>query len=390
MAMIRVPPGTIPKAQARDYLREHYQREQLGLNRKKALDIFEDLEKDPAIKELLGRSRNENNPGRFSRKLVEPPQEPKEEQENLYKNPPQAEKIAFSNRRPSGYWGKDPEWQKLSSYEKAAAMALLEADSKGGKIDVTSARNALGAMINRADKEGEDLGEHVSRKIYQPTIEPLQYSRLQDIMKRPEFQAMTSLAEKRDRGEVDDWVQGATHFLAKPEVMLGLEAEDPKKYRSWRKWTGFDESTGRYSNEVMADNSHVFLAPEGRHTANRAPMAREWTGEMDSAAPTASQSFQPTTAAGAAIGTASETTLGSLFGGGRKKNKFSSNPIPLPAGIDQMVPIQPVEDQSEFGMPPPPPRTPPHLPVPAQLPGARQQRLGAPSLISQYLRPTSR
>ena len=38
----------------------------------------------------------------------------------------------------------------LRARARAAAMALLEADSRSGQIDMSSATNALGAMLNRA------------------------------------------------------------------------------------------------------------------------------------------------------------------------------------------------------------------------------------------------
>lgn len=165
------------------------------------------------------------------------------------------------------YWGDNPAWQKLSPAQRAAAMALLEADNRGGKINVEDAKNALGAMINRADKSNEDLGDHVSRKIYQPTIEDAQFARLPKILQSPEFQELTSLANARLVGATPDWVEGATHFLAPEKTMLGLEAAEPNKYKSWRQWTGFDPATEQYSKVVMRDGSHAFLAPEGKHSA---------------------------------------------------------------------------------------------------------------------------
>lgn len=170
------------------------------------------------------------------------------------------------------YWGDSPEWQRLNSLEKAAAMALLEADNRGGKVDLDSARNALGAMINRADKEGQDLGQHVSGKIYQPTIEDAQRARLPRILASPEFTQLQELAKARLSGAEPDWVNGATHFLAPEKTMLALEAQDPGKYKNWgprgRNWTGYDPDTGEYKGVVMRDASHAFLAPEGTHSAN--------------------------------------------------------------------------------------------------------------------------
>lgn len=158
------------------------------------------------------------------------------------------------------YWGNDdPTWQRLTGPQRAAAMALLEAEVGQGGIDATSARNALGAIINRAESEGQPLSDHVSRRIYQPIIEDNQRSRLQSILQSPEFQELSTLAERRASGEVPDWVGGADHYLAPPQTMLALEAKDPRKYRSWRNWTQFDPETNQYGNVVMTDKSHHFL-----------------------------------------------------------------------------------------------------------------------------------
>lgn len=268
MPLRRVEQGTIPR---RDHLYEYYQEERRALLHERA-------------RRLSNESIREPNPGagRFAQpRILRKP----EEYENIQRGEIKKQDIAvrsepsearFSGPSPTGYWGKDPAWRQLSSYEKAAAMALLEADATGGRPDFSSARNVLGAMINRADKMGEDLGDHVSKKIYQPTIEPAQYRRLQTIVQAPEFERLTRLAEARDTGQVDDWVDGATHFLAHEPVMEGLREEDPRKYKSWVGWTGYDKGGGKYSNPdgspVMRDRSHAFLAPEGRHTAQRGPL----------------------------------------------------------------------------------------------------------------------
>jgi hypothetical protein len=165
------------------------------------------------------------------------------------------------------YWGNNPEWTRLSSREKAAAMAALEADLVGGKIDIDSARNALGAMINRAARDGVDIGEHVSGKIYQPTIEPAQFQRLRQVLGSPEHRQLMELYDGRTSGREPDWVQGATHFLAPERTMLALEAREPNKYRSWRKWTKYDDAKGEYAGVTLRDRSHAFLAPEGAFSA---------------------------------------------------------------------------------------------------------------------------
>lgn len=163
----------------------------------------------------------------------------------------------------------DPRWQGLSPYERAAAMALMEADG----ADPDAARNALGAMINRATRGGVDLGEHVSQPIYQPAIEPAQQARLERILGMDAFRDLSGWAERRAQGLEPDPVQGATHFLAPESVMLALEAREPRKYRSWRSWTGFDPEAGSYRDVIMRDDSHAFLAPEGRFSAPFQPVA---------------------------------------------------------------------------------------------------------------------
>lgn len=166
------------------------------------------------------------------------------------------------------YWASSNQfWRNLDPASKAAAMALMEADLKGGKIDVDSARNALGAMINRAARDGVDIGEHVSGKIYQPTIEDAQLARLPKLVGSPEHQALVQAYNDRISGKAADWVNGATHFLAPESAMLALEEGNPNKYRSWREWTGYDDKTGAYKGVTFRDGSHAFLAPEGTYSA---------------------------------------------------------------------------------------------------------------------------
>lgn len=170
----------------------------------------------------------------------------------------------------SGWTASDPRWQSLNAYQKAAAMSLMEADGRN-KDD---ARNALGAMVNRAKMYGTDLGDHVSRSIYQPTIEASQQARLHGILQDKAFPELTGWAERRWGGQEPDPVSGATHFLAHPNVMLKLSGGvrpdgrgsyvgNSTKYRSWPRWTGYNPETNQYRGQVHTDKSHAFLIPAG-------------------------------------------------------------------------------------------------------------------------------
>jgi LAS superfamily LD-carboxypeptidase LdcB len=163
-----------------------------------------------------------------------------------------------AKRQPHGWARTDQRWKSLNQFEKAALMSLMEAG--GGKNSV----NALGAMINRAAKEGEDLGAHVSGKIYQPTWESSQRARMDRLLNSPEFPRLVEWAKRRIAGEEPDPVNGATHFLVHEKTMLALEARNPRKYRSWRKWTKFDPKTGQYGNVMLRDETHAFNAPDGK------------------------------------------------------------------------------------------------------------------------------
>lgn len=216
------------------------------------------------------------------------------------------------------YWGNnDPLWLSLSGPQRAAAMALLEARVGQGGIDVNDARNALGAIINRAQKEGQPLGSHVSKSIYQPIIEDDQRSRLQDIVNSPEFNNLTNLAQKRVSGEIPDWVKGADHYLAPPQIMIDLYNKDPDKYHNWgpfpntkgtpgENWTNYDPETGQYKNVVFSDNSHHFLNLLGDNPESP---------QSQIPIPPATASAPPATT-GKKENPMLETLLASLFGGG--------------------------------------------------------------------------
>ena len=162
----------------------------------------------------------------------------------------------------SGWTDTDQTWNSLTSYQKAALMALMEADGR----DPVAAKNALGAMVNRAAKTGEDIGRHVSQSIYQPTIESSQRARIPSLMQDPRFGELTAWGERRAKGLEPDPVGGATHFLAHEPVMERLRAQDPGKYRSWVNWTGYNRNGGQYENVTTRDPSHAFLALDGGYS----------------------------------------------------------------------------------------------------------------------------
>lgn len=380
MPMKRVPPGTLPKfPKSPDELKQLYDNQRI---RESLGRIIPGVRRDMHLDDLPNRGAD-----KFSPRLLQP-EEPKEEQENLYRKgrrrpidriSTNSEMPDFTGPRPEGFWGRDSSWQQLSSYQKAAAMSLLEADSKQGRINFMDARNAMGAMINRADKEGQDLGDHVSRKIYQPTIEPAQYSRLAAIVQMPQFKALTDLAEQRATGKVGDWVDGATHFLAKPKTMLELEAREPEKYKSWRRWTGYDDATGTYKNEVMADDSHVFLAPEGRHSAGTGGYAPIYGAVAEMSGPPSAPAPISDPSTGAPP-TAELPKMADLFGLPGDKKKPVAAPVNAMADL-QSAPFKmtgleglPEQDDAAFALLPAQQRRAPvpgqpTLPIPRRPPG---------------------
>lgn len=194
----------------------------------------------------------------------------------------------------------NPRWLSLNGYERAAVMALMEAE----KANPDDAKNVLGAIVNRATMEKQDLAQHTSRPIYQPAIERSQEARLDRLLKHPEFRPLTAWAERRAQGQEADPVNGATHFLAPEKTMLSLEAREPQKYKSWRKWTNFDPESSAYRGVIMRDKSHAFLAPDGRPVETApVPSVQDYEGAIDpppSAAAVAVASAAPRAAAPAA------------------------------------------------------------------------------------------
>ena len=213
-------------------------------------------------------------------------------------------------------------------------------------------------MINRSARDRVDLGEHVSQRIYQPTIEDKQFARLSRVIGSPEHRQLTELAQSRLTGQTEDWVQGATHFLAPEKTMLALEAREPMKYRSWRKWTGFNPQTNEYNGVLFRDGSHAFLAPEGAYSAPAQSGAQKLqvaqvdpqTPPSPAPSPSTRTTFQPSVSAGQPHANASVDAglLGSLFSApvsGIPAGTLNSNAeqqTPSPPQAQPEAPVSPV------------------------------------------------
>lgn len=196
-------------------------------------------------------------------------------QDYVYKKPP-----VFSGRYYKGKnWSRDPTWRKLDQFQMVAAMAMLEVSKDGdGAIECFECSvNIVHSIINRAHKEGQTLPQQVSRKIYQPVIEPAQYAALKKYVGTRQHKKLSQIAYDRATGKTSDQVSGATHYLVHPRIMVALHRKQPCKYWSWGpfkcngragvNWTGYNIATKKYRNQVMQDDDHTFLAPEGRHSA---------------------------------------------------------------------------------------------------------------------------
>lgn len=240
------------------------------------------------------------------------------------------------------YWGNNSHWKALPPVERAAAMALLEADQKAGKIDLEAARNVAGAIVNRAAKSGADIGEHVSKKIYQPTIEDAQFARLSKIIGSPEHKQMIDFVQRRMAGEEPDPVGGATHFLARESTMTALQRQNPDKYHNWgpfpnsrgrpgANWTGYDPQTGEYKGVITRDASHAFLAPEGPFSATTNPAATPTAASQPTPAPVASAMPASTQATPvvARPSTTTPTSLAELIG--------NTPTTPAPTSFTEMI-----------------------------------------------------
>jgi hypothetical protein len=158
----------------------------------------------------------------------------------------------------------DPRWQAMAPDQKAAAMALLET----GAENPTDAIHVAGAMVNRAQAEKKDLGQHVGTGIYQPSFDAKAKERFDGVVSSPYMEVVSDWVRRRQSGEYQDPVNGATHFLMPPKAMVKLENDNPSLYKDWgprgSNWTGYDPQANpdMYGYEVFADKSHRFLTPK--------------------------------------------------------------------------------------------------------------------------------
>lgn len=186
----------------------------------------------------------------------------------------------FSGKYFAGkYWGNDQKWRSLGRFQMVAAMAMLEGSkNKNGSLKCFEcSANIVHSIINRAHKDKQSLPDHVSSRVYQPVIEPAQYAALKKIVGSTHHKRLSKMAYNRVKGIDKDRVKGATHYLVHPRVMIALQKREPCKYWNWgpfkcgskpgQNWTGYNAATGRYKNQVLTDQDHTFLAPEGRYVA---------------------------------------------------------------------------------------------------------------------------
>lgn len=177
-------------------------------------------------------------------------------------------------------WGNDKTWLSMDQYQMVAAMAILETKkNKDGSFCIECSKNIVHSIINRASLDNMSLKRSVSSPIYQPVIEPFQYKVLARYVDSQEHKELSHEAYKRHTGQIKDRVNGATHYLVHPRVMVALTKKKPCKYWNWGpfkcngkpgdNWTGYSPSTKRYRNQVLVDSDHAFLAPQGKHSARR-------------------------------------------------------------------------------------------------------------------------
>ena len=136
-------------------------------------------------------------------------------------------------------WRDKPLWKGLDEDRQLALMGMMERDPK----DPDGAYGVMSSVVNRAKHENKSISELLSEKkgskwgTYQPLYESDQYERAQGYLNDPEFKEKADWAADRRRGFNKDVTGGAVNYLAPEATMLGLEAKEPGKYKSWRGWT---------------------------------------------------------------------------------------------------------------------------------------------------------
>lgn len=207
-------------------------------------------------------------------KTAHPKKHPQISIKYLYNIPPKFSGKVYTGKN----WGNDRTWRSMDKYQMVAAMAILETKKqKDGSFCIECSKNIVHSIINRASLDKMSLENSVSSSIYQPVIEPYQYKVLARYVGGRQHKELSHEAYKRHTGQIKDRVNGATHYLVHPRVMVALTKKKPCKYWNWGpfkcngkpgdNWTGYSPSTKRYRNQVLVDSDHAFLAPQGRHSA---------------------------------------------------------------------------------------------------------------------------
>jgi hypothetical protein len=174
---------------------------------------------------------------------------------------PKAAVSGKSGSKPGTWTTTNKTWLGMDEHQRTAAMSLLEVNDVR---DTKAAKNVSAAIVNRARQRGFDLGAHVSSRTYQPTFMSNQESRLEGIVKSPQFNEVLSWVKRYDGGHEADPTNGATHYIAHGPSMAKLSRDNPKlyPYKNWASWSGYDPAIKDYRNKLAQDASHAFLAPD--------------------------------------------------------------------------------------------------------------------------------
>jgi hypothetical protein len=186
-----------------------------------------------------------------------------------------------------------PIWHALSTDQKLALMAQLEANH--GKSRMDDASNTISANVNRAQAMKKDpdwvLNYKAPGKAYgwfQPLDEPAQLKRAEKLMASPEHQILRAEAAGQlarvqgGEGALPDRVGGGTAYLGKYSEMTRLRDKEPNKYKDWgvggSNWSGEVPGQG-YKSQTHEDGSHAFIRLK-EHGPAQAGNAPKTMGEM--------------------------------------------------------------------------------------------------------------